>query len=130
MQTVLRADNIKVQFGGLVAVNDVSLALNQGQILGLIGPNGAGKSTLFNAITGFAPIAAGRVTFMEHDVTRLPPYVRTRPGMGRTSQAERPHEATTAAGNVLAAAFLNHPRRHGAGGAAAGDLGRVGLAGP
>src|SRR5690606_40983352 len=78
MQTVLRADNIKVQFGGLVAVNDVSLALNQGQILGLIGPNGAGKSTLFNAITGFAPIAAGRVTFMEHDVTRLPPYVRTR----------------------------------------------------
>src|SRR5690606_41367482 len=115
MQTVLRADNIKVQFGGLVAVNDVSLALNQGQILGLIGPNGAGKSTLFNAITGFAPIAAGRVTFMEHDVTRLPPYVRPRLGMGRTFQAERPHEGMTGLDNVLVAAFLKHARRQAAG---------------
>ncbi|OZI24136.1 ABC transporter ATP-binding protein [Bordetella genomosp. 7] len=128
MQTVLRADNIKVQFGGLVAVNDVSLALNQGQILGLIGPNGAGKSTLFNAITGFAPVAAGTVTFMEHDVTRLPPYVRTRLGMGRTFQTERPYEEMTVLENVLVAAFLKHPRRKDAEGVARAALQRVGLA--
>jgi len=128
MQTVLRADNIKVQFGGLVAVNDVSLALNQGQILGLIGPNGAGKSTLFNAITGFAPIAAGRVTFMEHDVTRLPPYVRTRLGMGRTFQTERPYEEMTVLENVLVAAFLKHARRNAAEDVARAALERVGLA--
>lgn len=127
MQTVLKADNIKVQFGGLIAVNNVSLSLERGQVLGLIGPNGAGKSTLFNAITGFAPVSAGTVTFLDQDVTRLPPYLRTRLGMGRTFQTERPYEEMTVLENVLVAAFLKHPQRKDAERAALNALQQVGL---
>ncbi|MVW79038.1 ABC transporter ATP-binding protein [Bordetella sp. 02P26C-1] len=127
MQTVLKADNIKVQFGGLIAVNNVSLSLERGQVLGLIGPNGAGKSTLFNAVTGFAPVSSGTVTFLGQDVTKLPPYVRTRLGMGRTFQTERPYEEMTVLENVLVAAFLKHPQRKEAERAALDALTKVGL---
>lgn len=127
MQTVLKADNVRVQFGGLIAVNDVSLSLQKGEILGLIGPNGAGKSTLFNAITGFAPVGAGRINFLGEDVTSLPPYVRTRKGMGRTFQTERPYEDLTVLENVLVAAFLKYPKRKDAERAALSALEKVGL---
>lgn len=127
MQTVLKADNIKVQYGGLIAVNNVSLSLTQGQVLGLIGPNGAGKSTLFNAITGFAPINEGSVTFLDQDVTRLPPYIRTQHGMGRTFQTERPYEDLTVLENVLVAAFLKNPKRKDAERVALSALEKVGL---
>ncbi len=127
MQTVLKTNNIKVQFGGLVAVNNVSLSLGKGQVLGLIGPNGAGKSTLFNAITGFAPVASGTVSFLDRDVTRLPPFIRTRIGMGRTFQTERPYEDLTVLENVLVAAFLKHPKRKDAERVALASLEKVGL---
>lgn len=127
MQTVLKADRIKVQFGGLIAVNDVSVSLNQGEVLGLIGPNGAGKSTLFNAITGFAPITSGEVTFFDQNVTALPAYVRTRLGMGRTFQTERPYEDLTVLENVLVAAFLKNPKRQEAEQVAMSALEKVGL---
>lgn len=127
MQTVLKTNNIKVQFGGLVAVNNVSLSLGEGQVLGLIGPNGAGKSTLFNAITGFAPVASGTVSFLDRDVTRLPPFIRTRIGMGRTFQTERPYEDLTVLENVLVAAFLKHPKRKDAERVALASLEKVGL---
>ena len=127
MQTVLKAENIKVQYGGLIAVNQVSVSLKKGEVLGLIGPNGAGKSTLFNAITGFAPISEGQVQFVDEDVTRLPPYVRTRIGMGRTFQTERPYEDLTVMENVLVAAFLKNPRRKDAERVAMSALEKVGL---
>lgn len=127
MQTVLKADNIKVQFGGLVAVNNVSVSLKEGEVLGLIGPNGAGKSTLFNAITGFAPVSEGHVQFYEQDVTHLPPYLRTRLGMGRTFQTERPYEDLTVLENVLVAAFLKNPKRKDAERVALSALEKVGL---
>lgn len=127
MQTVLKAENIKVQFGGLIAVNNVSLTLTKGQVLGLIGPNGAGKSTLFNAITGFTPISAGKITFLDQDVTRLAAYLRTRHGMGRTFQTERPYEEMTVLENVLVAAFLKNTRRKDAECAALAALEKVGL---
>jgi branched-chain amino acid transport system ATP-binding protein len=127
MQNVLEADSIKVQYGGLVAVNDVSLSLAPGQVLGLIGPNGAGKSTLFNAITGFAPVRSGKVVFMGREVTPLAPYVRTRMGMGRTFQTERPYEDLTVLENVLVAAFLRNPKRKDAEQAALSALEKVGL---
>jgi len=127
MQTVLKADNIKVQFGGLVAVNNVSVSLKEGEVLGLIGPNGAGKSTLFNAITGFAPVSEGYVQFYEQDVTHLPPYLRTRLGMGRTFQTERPYEDLTVLENVLVAAFLKNPKRKDAERVALSALEKVGL---
>jgi ABC-type branched-chain amino acid transport systems, ATPase component len=127
MQNVLEADSIKVQFGGLVAVNNVSLSLAPGQVLGLIGPNGAGKSTLFNAITGFAPVRSGKVSFLGQDVTQQPPYIRTRNGMGRTFQTERPYEDLTVLENVLVAAFLKNPKRKDAERVALSALDKVGL---
>lgn len=127
MQTVLKAENIKVQYGGVIAVNNVSVSLNQGEVLGLIGPNGAGKSTLFNAITGFAPVSEGRVQFFGQDVTRLQPYERTRIGMGRTFQTERPYEDLTVLENVLVAAFLKNPKRKDAERVALSALEKVGL---
>lgn len=127
MQTVLKADNIKVQFGGLIAVNNVSVSLKEGEVLGLIGPNGAGKSTLFNAITGFAPVTEGHVQFYDQDVTHLPPYLRTRLGMGRTFQTERPYQDLTVLENVLVAAFLKNPKRKDAERVALAALEKVGL---
>lgn len=127
MQTVLKADNVRVQYGGLVAVNNVSLSLEKGKVLGLIGPNGAGKSTLFNAITGFAPVGSGSITFLGQDVTKVPPYIRTRNGMGRTFQTERPYEDLTVLENVLVAAFLKNPKRKDAERVALSALEKVGL---
>ncbi|MDP0953561.1 ATP-binding cassette domain-containing protein, partial [Klebsiella pneumoniae] len=70
MPNALKAEDITVRFGGVVAVDSVSLSLKPSEILGLIGPNGAGKTTLFNAVTGFVPIESGRVTFFGEDVSR------------------------------------------------------------
>ncbi|MFA7504169.1 MAG: ABC transporter ATP-binding protein [Burkholderiaceae bacterium] len=128
MPVALRAENITVRFGGVVAVDNVSLELPEGRVLGLIGPNGAGKTTLFNAVTGFARLAQGRVVFHGKDVTRVPTYVRTRMGMGRTFQTERPFEELTVLENVLVAAFLHNPRRSAAEAAAMQALAQVGLA--
>ncbi|NLB30095.1 MAG: ABC transporter ATP-binding protein [Alcaligenaceae bacterium] len=128
MQKIIQADNIVVKFGGLIAVNNVSLSLKQGEILGLIGPNGAGKSTLFNAITGFAPIHSGKVIFYDEDVTTLPPYVRTRRGMARTFQTEQSYDELTVLENVLVAAFLKQNKRTEAEKIAMEALETVGLA--
>jgi ABC-type branched-subunit amino acid transport system ATPase component len=81
----LRADNISVRFGARLVVDDVTLQVDEGEIVGLIGANGAGKSTLMNAIGGFLP-CEGRVTLFDHEATRLPHYRRARMGMGRTFQ--------------------------------------------
>lgn len=85
-ERVLVVDNIRKQFGGLVAVNDISFEITAGQIVGLIGPNGAGKSTTFNLITGGLNKTSGRVTFLGEDVTALPSREISRKGMARTFQ--------------------------------------------
>ncbi len=128
MPKALEAKTVTVQFGGLVAVNNVSLALEKGQILGLIGPNGAGKSTLFNALTGYARPKTGEVTLFGEPVTGLPPYERTRRGMGRTFQIERPFEGLTVLENVLIPAFLKSKSRAEAEKLARQALEQVGLA--
>lgn len=128
MPNVLRADGVTVKFGGVTAVNNVSLSLRPGEILGLIGPNGAGKTTLFNALTGFAPMHSGRITFLDRDITALPAFQRTRLGFGRTFQTERPFEELTVLENVLVAAFLTVGRRHEAERLAMSVLEQVGLA--
>ena len=125
--SILRADGIRVQFGGVTAVDDVSLDLERGKILGLIGPNGAGKTTLFNALTGYAPLSSGRVTYLGRDVTRMSPFARTRKGMGRTFQIERPFEGLSVLENVLIPAFLRFPARSDAELWAEECLTRVGL---
>ncbi|WP_026988898.1 ABC transporter ATP-binding protein [Fodinicurvata sediminis] len=111
MPDALKAEGITVRFGGVVAVDNVSLSLQPKEILGLIGPNGAGKTTLFNAVTGFVPADSGTVTFFDRDVSSEPPYKRAQAGMGRTFQTERPFEELTVLENVLVSAFLNKPRR-------------------
>ena len=128
MPTALRAENITVRFGGVTAVDNVSIAVSEGEILGLIGPNGAGKTTLFNAVTGFVPIGQGRVFLYGDDITALPPHRRTREGFGRTFQTERPFEELTVLENVLVAAFLRTGRRSEAERLARDVLGQVGLA--
>ena len=83
---LLSASGISVRFGGLAALQDVSLDVARGRIVGLIGPNGAGKTTLFNAIAGALRPQAGRVQFLGRDVSDAPAHVRARLGLGRTFQ--------------------------------------------
>lgn len=83
---LFQADNIVKHFGGVRAVEDVSLAVNAGSIQAIIGPNGAGKSTLFNALSGFYMCDSGKVTFKGVDITKFPIHQRIAMGMGRTFQ--------------------------------------------
>jgi branched-chain amino acid transport system permease protein len=83
---VLEVVNIRKQFGGLTAVNDIGFEIAKGEIVGLIGPNGAGKSTTFNLITGVLGKTSGSVHFTGQDVTRLPSRDISRLGMARTFQ--------------------------------------------
>ncbi|MDV6375336.1 ABC transporter ATP-binding protein [Deinococcus arenicola] len=124
---ILKAENITVRFGGVVAVKDISLAVRPGEILGLIGPNGAGKTTLFNALTGFVKPTSGRVLYNGRDITALQPQARAKMGMARTFQVERPFEDLSVLENVLVAAFLKY-RGSKAEDHAYGVLERVGLA--
>src|SRR5207245_2210965 len=81
--TMLRVRDITVRFGGIVALDEVSLDLNRGEILGLIGPNGAGKTTLFNCISGVIAPDKGTIFFEGHSLVYAPPHVRARFGSAR-----------------------------------------------
>ncbi len=83
---MLRVRGISVRFGGVVALDDVSLDLNRGEILGLIGPNGAGKTTLFNCISGVITPDSGALFFEGRSLIRAAPHVRARLGIARTFQ--------------------------------------------
>lgn len=82
----LEVQHVSQHFGSLVAVNDVSLAVETGELRGLIGPNGAGKTTFFNLISGFFKPTAGRIVLDGHDITELAPHQRVALGMARTFQ--------------------------------------------
>ena len=94
-------------FGGLVAVNDVSLALVPGEILGVIGPNGAGKTTLFNLITGFLRPSAGSIRFLGAEIAGAPTHRLVRRGLARTFQTVRFHRESTVWETVWAAQALH-----------------------
>ena len=85
-QTILSLRGLTKQFGGLTAVNDVSIEIAPQQIFGLIGPNGAGKTTIFNLITGILPPTGGSVLFCGEDITGKPPHIIARDGIARTFQ--------------------------------------------
>jgi branched-chain amino acid transport system ATP-binding protein len=99
----LRAEQIVIAFGGLVAVNDVSFNVPQGGIVSLIGPNGAGKTTFFNVLTGLYRPTAGRVYLDERDVTGKPPHKIAALGLARTFQNIRLFNLMTAEENVMVA---------------------------
>ena len=82
---LLEVHDIRVAFGGVVAVNDVSFSVGDAEVVGLIGPNGAGKTTLFEAIAGFTP-CSGRVLLAGEDISGLPPHQRSRRGLVRSFQ--------------------------------------------
>ena len=97
---VLRLDGVVVRFGGLLAVDGVSLDVAVGQAVGLIGPNGAGKTTTFNACSGLVRPASGRITLFGHDITRASPGARARLGLGRTFQMMELYDRLTVRQNV------------------------------
>jgi branched-chain amino acid transport system ATP-binding protein len=99
--TVLRAEHITKEFGGLVAVADVSVDVPQYSIVSLIGPNGAGKTTLFNMLTGLYRPTQGRILLGDRDITRSRPDVITGHGVARTFQNIRLFGAMTAIENVM-----------------------------
>ncbi|HVF73771.1 MAG TPA: branched-chain amino acid ABC transporter permease/ATP-binding protein [Acidimicrobiales bacterium] len=106
---VLEAEGITVRFGGLTAVENASLTVNAGQIVGLIGPNGAGKTTLFNAISGLNSPTEGRVRLFGQDVTDLPVHDRAARGLGRTFQVIQLFPELTVFENLLVATHLHNP---------------------
>jgi branched-chain amino acid transport system ATP-binding protein len=109
MTALLTLDNVSRQFGGLNAVDGISLSIEKGEIVGLIGPNGAGKTTLINLITGVHPATAGRVDFEGNDITRARPYQIARLGLARTFQIVQPFPKMTVVDNVAAGAlFCGH----------------------
>jgi branched-chain amino acid transport system ATP-binding protein len=87
--TLLETRDLTVRFGGLVAIDAVSLGIGEGETVGLIGPNGSGKTTLFNAITGVYPAASGDIVFSGERLTALEPHAIARRGVARTFQSSR-----------------------------------------
>jgi len=98
---LLQTLGLRKEFGGLVAVDDVSFVVPEGSIVSLIGPNGAGKTTFFNMLTGVYKPTAGRVVFAGEDLTGRPPHTFTQRGIGRTFQNIRLFKNMTALENVL-----------------------------
>ena len=103
---ILELQSILKRFGGLVAVNEVSLAVDQGQIWGLIGPNGAGKTTLLNIIAGSCKAEAGQIHYQGENISGLKPEMRCSKGISRTFQISRPFPKMTVLENVMVAAVF------------------------
>jgi branched-chain amino acid transport system ATP-binding protein len=104
--SLLELENVTKRFGGLIAVNRVSLDIDSGQLVGIVGPNGSGKTTLFNVISGVFFPEEGSVVFDGKDITRLPPYKRAPLGLGRTFQIPRPFGSATVRENVAVGAMF------------------------
>jgi branched-chain amino acid transport system ATP-binding protein len=98
---LLVADNVRKEFGGLTAVNDLDFTIPERSIVSLIGPNGAGKTTFFNMLTGLYKPTSGTIVFDGHDVTDKPPHAIVKLGVGRTFQNIRLFPQMTALENVL-----------------------------
>jgi branched-chain amino acid transport system ATP-binding protein len=125
---MLQADRLSLRFGGLKAVNDVSLAVEGNRISALIGPNGAGKSTLFALLSGFLRPDSGSVRFLGQDITGLAPHRVCRMGLARTFQIVQPFAGQTVRENIAVGAHLHERGRRRALERAEVVAGRVGLA--
>ncbi len=110
MTPIFELQNVTKRFGGLVAVKNVSFAINDGEILFIIGPNGAGKTTVFNLISGFFHPNEGKIIFQGKDISRLAPHRAARLGIGRTFQIVKPLPNLTVLQNVMLGAFMQTGR--------------------
>ena len=110
MAEILKVSNVTKHFGGLTAVNGVSLSINEGETVGLMGPNGAGKTTLVNMICGSYPVDSGKIEFLGKDITKLPPWKRCKLGICRTYQIPRPFPELTTLASVCVSALYGKDR--------------------
>ena len=107
MTALLKLDGVSRSFKGLRAIDNVSLTVNAGEIVGLIGPNGAGKTTLVNVVTGMCPATAGRVRLDGRDITRVAPNRIAQLGVARTFQIVQPFPRMTVGENIAAGALFS-----------------------
>ena len=105
MMAILEVKNLTKAFGGLLAVNDISFQVEEGEILGLIGPNGSGKTTTFNCINQFFPVTSGDILFKGKSIIGLKTHKICHMGIGRTFQVSKPLARMTVLENVTASAF-------------------------
>ena len=100
MNAMLEVDNVSRRFGGLMAVDNVTTAVGEGELIGLIGPNGAGKTTLFNLISGFTPVSSGEIRYRGKKISGLKPSAIADRGISRTFQNLRVFPNMTVFDNV------------------------------
>ena len=128
MSALLEVAGVTKRFGGLVAVKDVSFALEAGEIAGILGPNGAGKTTLFNLLTGFLSTDSGRIAFAGESIRGLAPHRIVNRGLARTFQLTRPFVGMSVLENVVVGCLAPRVRGEGPAEARARHmLERVGL---
>ncbi|MBI5602452.1 MAG: ABC transporter ATP-binding protein [Deltaproteobacteria bacterium] len=109
--SLLKVQEVSKYFGGLVANQQISFDVEEGEIVGLIGPNGAGKTTLFNCIAGYYPVTSGRVFFHGRDITFLKDFEISRMGLARTFQVYAASGDLNVLENIMIGAFLKTPSR-------------------
>src|SRR5437660_12727904 len=110
VEALLLAENVTRHFGGLAAVDGVSIALHRGELHAVLGPNGAGKSTLMNLLSGDLAVSAGRIHYRDLDISRFSMDRRSRLGIGRSYQKTNIFPTFTAFENCRLAAQSRHPR--------------------
>lgn len=111
MAALLKLENVSKRFGGIVALNQVNLDIEQGEFLGIVGPNGSGKTTLFNVINGVYFPDEGRVLLEDRDISRLSTHRRASLGLARTFQIPRPFASATVRENVAVGAMFGSRRK-------------------
>ncbi len=111
VEPLLAVESVSRRFGGLLAVDGASLAVEPARITALIGPNGAGKTTLFALISGFLKPSGGRIRYDGADVTGEPPHRLARRGIARTFQIVQPFAGLSVRDNILVGAHLRHRAR-------------------
>lgn len=107
MPALLEIENVTKRFGGLIAINNVSFSVAEGQMTFIVGPNSAGKTTLFNLITSVYHADKGKITFKGEDITHTSPDKAAKMGIGRTFQIVKPLRNLTVLENVMLGAFMH-----------------------
>jgi branched-chain amino acid transport system ATP-binding protein len=128
-QPILHVQEVTKAFGGVIAVNRLSLDVNEGEIVGIIGPNGSGKTTLINCITGFIKMTSGKIFFRGKNITGKPAHKIADMGITRTFQIMRPYYSLASYKNLVIPLFSPRAKRTGGwrGGGKLGDRDTVGI---